>query len=167
MGGKPVAGATGGRSPRVLALVGGCLLVAGCHTMVPVVGSAPLLGTRVSLVVNDAGRVALGEAVGPEVAELEGRLVDRDSTRLVLSVSMVRLLRGGVQVWSGERVTVRREHVSTVRERHLSKSRSAVLAGVASAALAVIIRQGIRGGGVLDPTVSRPDSAQSTRIPRP
>lgn len=166
MDGKPVAAARG-VTARAAALAVGCLLATGCYTMIPVAGTAPPLGARVALLVNDAGRVALGGTVGPEVAELEGRLVDRDSTRLVLSVSMVRLLRGGVQVWSGERVTVRREHVSTVRERHLSKSRSAVLAGVASAALAVIIRQGIRGGGVLDPTVSRPDSAQSTRIPRP
>ena len=166
MGGKPARGVRG-LTPRALPLVSGCLLLTGCYSMVPVVGNAPPLGSRVALQVNDAGRVALGEAVGPEVAELEGRLVDRDSARLVLSMSMVRLLRGGVQVWSGERVTVRREHVSAVRERHFSKSKSAILAGAASAALAVIIRQGILGGGTIDPTVSRPDTAQSTRIPWP
>jgi len=166
MGGKPVRGARG-LALRALPLVGGCLLLTGCYSMVPVVSDAPPLGSRVALQMTDAGRVALGEAVGPEVAELEGRLVDRDSAQLVLSMSMVRLLRGGVQVWSGERVTVRRTHVSAVRERHFSKSKSAILAGAASAALAVVIRQGIRGGGTIDPTVSRPDTAQSTRIPWP
>lgn len=166
MGGKPVTGARG-RSPAALALVGGSLLLAGCYSMVPVAGNAPPLGARVGLQVNDAGRVALGEAVGPEVEALEGRLVDRDSARLVLSVSMVRLLRGGVQVWSGERLTVRREHVSSVQERHFSKSKSAILAGAATAALAAIIRQGILGGGTIDPAVARPDTAQSTRIPWP
>jgi hypothetical protein len=166
MDGKPVAGARG-VIPRGLALVVGCLLAAGCYAMVPVAGTAPPLGARVALLVNDAGRVALGGTVGPEVAELEGRLVDQDSAQLVLSMLAVRPLRGGVQVWSGERLAVSRAHVALLQERHLSKSKSAIVAGAVTAALAAVIRQGILGGGSIDPTVTPPDSAQSVRIPWP
>ena len=166
MDGKPVAAARA-VTARAAALAVGCLLATGCYSMVTVVGNGPLLGTRVELQINDAGRVALGGSVAPEVARLEGRLVGQDSAQVVLSVLAVHLLRGGVQVWSGERLTVSRAHVSELRERHLSKSKSAIVAGAVSAALAVIIRQGILGGGSIDPTVTPPDSAQSVRIPWP
>lgn len=166
MDGKPVAGSRGVIF-RGLALLAGCLLATGCYTMVPVAGNPPLLGSRVELVVTDAGRLALGGTVGPAIDRIEGRLVGQDSAQLVLSVLAVHLLRGGVQVWSGERLTVSREHVTQLRERHLSKSRSAIVAGAVTTALAVIIRQGVLGGGVLDPTTTPPDTAQSTRIPWP
>jgi hypothetical protein len=135
--------------------------------MVPVAGTAPLLGARVALQITDAGRVALGGTVAPEVAEVEGRLVAQDSAQVVLSVLAVRPLRGGVQVWSGERLAVSRAHIALIKERHFSKSKSAILAGAVSAALAVVIRQGVLGGGILDPTTPPPDTAQSTRIPWP
>jgi hypothetical protein len=121
----------------------------------------------VTLQINDAGRVALGGSVGPEVAEIEGRLAGQDSAQVVLSVLAVRSLRGGMQVWSGERLSVARAHVSQLKERHFSKSKSAIVAGAVTAALAAVIRQGILGGGSIDPTVTPPDSAQSVRIPWP
>jgi hypothetical protein len=120
------------RFTAVLAL--GALLV-GCYTLQPTRGASLEPGTNVALDVTDVGRVALGGSMGPEIAQIEGRLLDADTAGYVVAVSMVRLLRGGSQVWRGEQVRIQAEHVGSAYERRFSRERSlamgvAVVAGV-------------------------------------
>lgn len=138
----------------------------GCYSLQPVVGNPLPLGTEVGIDITDAGRVALGGSMGPEIAQIEGRLVSRDSAEYVLAVSMVHLLRGGEQVWTGERVRIKSEYVSSVKERKLSKGRTAAMAVASVAVIAAIIRASLVGSVFGEPGKPPLDTFQATRIPR-
>jgi len=138
----------------------------GCYNLQPVVGNPLPLGTQVGLDINDAGRAVLGGSMGPEISLIEGRLVARDSVGYTLSVSQVHLFRGGEQVWSGERVVVKSEYVSSLRERKLSRGRTAAMVAASVGVVALIVRQSIVGSLFGDDGRLPPDSAQTIRIPR-
>ena len=61
--------------------------LAGCYTLQPARGATPVVGEKVAFDVNDAGRVALGGSLGPEIAQIEGRVVGHDSGEYVLAVN--------------------------------------------------------------------------------
>ena len=147
-----------------IALVWG--LAVGCYSLQPVVGNPLPLGTQVGIDITDAGRVALGGSMGPEIAQIEGRLVGRDSAEYVLAVSMVHLLRGGEQIWTGERIRIKTEHVSGIKERKLSKGRTIAMAAVSIGVVAFFIRQSLNGSLFGDEGRPPIDTFQSTRIPR-
>src|SRR5262245_20986479 len=90
----------------------GCLsvLLAGCYTLQPASGVAPL-GAIVAFDINDVGRVALGGAVGPEIGTIEGRLLNTADGEYTVAVKSVKYLRGGTQVWSGEPVAIKKDFV--------------------------------------------------------
>ena len=92
-------------------------LLAGCYSLQSAGGATPEVGTKIAFDVNDAGRVGLGGALGPEVMQIEGRLIERDSAGYLLAVSHIRLLQGGEQVWTGEQVRVRPEFVGNTYTR--------------------------------------------------
>jgi hypothetical protein len=99
-------------------------LVVGCYTLQPIGGTEPQVGSRVAFDVNDAGRVALGGSMGPEIAQVEGQLLQKDSEGYLIAVSNVRLLRGGEQVWTGEQVRLNTQHLGTAYGRRFSLGRS-------------------------------------------
>lgn len=105
------------------ALVLGVLLT-GCSTLRPVQGPVPEPGTRLAFDVNDAGRVALGGAMGPEIAQVEGQLLGNEGGAYLVAVSGVTFLRGGHQTWSGETVRLRPEYIGNTYERRTSTGRS-------------------------------------------
>lgn len=82
------------------------------------------------LEINDAGRLGLGATMGPEIRQVDGRLINRENGDYQISVSSVRLMRGGEQVWSGETVLIKSEYVSSLNERRFSKGRTAALSTV-------------------------------------
>lgn len=151
---------------RVIGLAAGVIALAGCYTLQPVGGTIPPVGTRVAFDVTDAGRLALGGSMGPEIGRIEGTLVERENGELVLAVSSVRMLRGGEQTWGGERIRIRSEHVGTAYERRLSKSRTFALVAVGVGAVAVFVAQSVTGGGSEDEP-PLPDTVQTQVIPRP
>lgn len=103
----------------------------GCYTLRPAAGVPPVPGEEVAFDVTDAGRVALGGSMGPEISRIEGLLVGTENEEYLVSIRSVQFLRGGQQRWNGERVGIRREHVGTVYHRRLSRSRSITLGAVA------------------------------------
>jgi hypothetical protein len=141
--------------------------LAGCYSLQPVTsGTVPMLGAPVALDINDAGRVVLGGTMGPEIAQIEGRLVSKDNVDYVVSVSVVRFVRGGEQTWTGERIHIKNEFVTSVQEKKFSKGRTAILSAVAVGAVALLIRQALVGSGTGDlPTTPTDTSAQKVRIP--
>lgn len=153
---------------RYVALLMGGLLFTGCYTLQPVVSTQPLIGTQVALGINDVGRAVLGGSMGPEIDEIEGRLVQRNGGEFVIAVATVRLLRGGEQTWTGERIVVKSEYVTQVREKKFSRGRTALLSAVALGGVAILVTRAIVGSGRAAPLPAPGDSnSTSIRIPWP
>jgi hypothetical protein len=142
-------------------------LVMGCYTLQPISGTAPQLGTAIAFDINDAGRLALGGSMGPDISQIEGRLVSNDASEYVIGVSAIRLLRGGEQVWHGETVHIKSEYVSSRYERRLSKSRTLVAGAVGVGAIAFIVSRSLLGAGTIDQGKGPDSSATAQRRPRP
>lgn len=125
-------------------------LLAGCYESIPLSGvrPEPAPGTRLVVELTDEGRVALAPQVGPEVARIEGALVERSDSGYVLGVSAVIGLWGSQSRWTGERVAFRMSQVRRLSERRLSPWRTAVAAGGATAGfVAFVLTRGLIGGG--------------------
>ena len=105
----------GNRCAPMMRIIG-ALAVAGqvsCYVLQPVAaGVTPVLGQVIAMDINDAGRVALGGSIGPEISQIEGRVTRNEGDEYELAVSTVRLLRGGEQGWAGEKIRLRKEFVS-------------------------------------------------------
>jgi hypothetical protein len=77
--------------------------------------------------------------VGPGALRIEGTLVDRTDSLLVLRVSEVDYLEGRTTKWSGETVRVPRDYVGTVGERNFSRGRTWLAVGAAAALTAAAV----------------------------
>jgi hypothetical protein len=142
-------------------------LAAGCYTYQPVAGVVPEVGMQVAFDVNDAGRVALGGQMGPEIAQVEGLLVQKDSGSYLVAISTVRLLRGGEQVWTGEQVRLRSEYLGSAYQRRFSMGRSAALGAAALGGFgAFLVSRSILGSGSKD-LPGQPTDTANTRLARP
>ena len=148
-----------------LTVMGG--LLGGCYTLQPTGGPVPEAGSSIALDLNDAGRLALGGSMGPEIAQIEGRLLSKDDDEYRVAVSSLHLLRGGEQAWNGEDVRVRRDYVAAVRERKFSRGRTLALAAAGVGGVAFFVTRSIVGGGIESPPKVPPDSSASQRIPQP
>jgi len=143
-------------------------MLAGCYSLQPVSSSTLQVGTKVAFDVNDAGRVGLGGTVGPEVGRIDGLLVGRENGEYFLAVSGVQLLRGGQQVWSGERVGIKSEYVGTVYERRFHRGRTIALsAAVVGGLAAVVVTRDLFGLGTTGRPEPPPDTGIALRIRRP
>lgn len=152
------------RAAAVIAMMG---MVAGCYATHPVAGTAVPVGNVIILTVTDQGRAALVDQMGPSIASVEGRLVARDSAAYTLAMQSVHLLRGGEQVWTGERVRIRSEHVASVSEKKFSRSRTALVSAATIAVIVGVAKSGLAGLIQGDEGKTPSDSAVSVRIPRP
>ncbi len=124
------------RRTAALAALG---VLMGCYTLKPVGEVEPKPGAKLAFEVNDAGRVALGGTMGPEIAQVEGLLIEKDSQGYLLAVSNVRLLRGGEQIWSGEKVRLNNQYLGPAYERRFSLGRSVGLGVIGIGGVAAIV----------------------------
>ena len=113
-------------------------LAGACYAYHPV-AAAPELASRVSVVLSDFGRLEASRQIGPRADRVEGALVAITDTGYVLAVSGVKPLNAEWVRWTGETVSVRRDHVALLYERRLSKVRTAVFIGGAVAALVTTV----------------------------
>lgn len=153
------------RIANVGALVLAGMGLAGCYTLQRSQSTQLPVGSQVALDITDAGRVQLGGQMGPEIAQVEGRLFATEADEYVIAVSHVKLLRGGEQVWQGERVRVRKEHVSRVYERRFSRGRSVVAGALGTGAVLFIVTRAIVGAGLGDEGILPSDSTGTQRRP--
>lgn len=142
------------------------MCLAGCYTFEPARQSSLAPDSMIALDINDRGRVAMGGSIGPEISQIEGRLVSMDSSEYVLHVTGVHFLRGGEQAWTGEMVHVKTDFVSARYERQFSWVRTGLLSAVAVGAIAVVAAKGLTGLGTGDLPMPKDSSAQTTRSPR-
>lgn len=140
------------------------ILLSGCYTLRPAGGVVPEIGKELAFDVNDAGRVALGGSMGPEIAQIEGRLLSRENAEYLVAVRAVRMLRGGEQVWRGEPVRIRPEYVGTTYERQFSRGRTVTLGAIGIGAIAVLLTRSLTGSGSEEPPGQGPPGT-AQRIP--
>lgn len=141
------------------------LALTGCYTLQPARGGVPEIGQKIAFDVNDIGRAALGGKMGPEIDQIEGRLLQRDTSQYVVAVSGVHMLRGGVQPWSGEAVQIKPEYVGKTYTRQFSRTRTIALAAIGVGAVALIATQSLIGGG--DNPPKEPGDTVTARIQPP
>ena len=119
-------------------MLGSMPYLAGCYASMPVNGT-PATGTTVVLDLNDRGRVALGEQIGPSATSVEGKVAAASDSAYSLRVSSVSYLNGQSNRWSGEPLTVPANLVSRATQRSFSRGRTTLLGVAAAATLAVLI----------------------------
>lgn len=148
-------------------IAGTLALSTGCYELRPAAGTAPEPGQAIGLDINDAGRLALGGSMGPEIGQIEGRLVQHTETDYVVAVTDVHFLRGNDQVWSGENVHVPNGYVTQVYQRRLSKAKTVAVAAVGVGAVALLVTRSLGGLGDVTPIpLTQPgDTAHTVRRP--
>ena len=132
---------------RIAVLMVGALGLVGCYTLRPTRGATPQVGEKVAFDLNDNGRAALGGSMGPEIGQIEGRLLQKDTAQYVVAVSAVRLIRGGEQTWGGEAVRIKPEYVSSAYTRQFATGRTVALTALGAGAIAFIVTQSLIGSG--------------------
>lgn len=149
--------------PAVALLVS--LSVTGCYTLQPITTATIGVGSMVAFDITDAGRVAFGGAMGPEIAQIEGRVYQMERNEFEVAVTRVGLLRGGEQVWKGERIRVKSEYVSRSYERQFSRGRTVVAGAVGAGLVVFLVTRSILGDGIGDDAKVPGDTADSQRRP--
>jgi hypothetical protein len=123
------------------------VLVSGCFTYTPVIGTQPVPGQRLALTISDQGRVALADRVSSGVVRIDGTLVSALNGEYVLSVTDVATISGSSH-WSGERVSINKDHVTGIMQRRFSKGRTAMAVGATVVTIgAFIVTRGLFGIG--------------------
>ena len=134
---------------------------AACYTTHPLM-AAPEPGAVAVVSLNDRGRVALGEAIGPNADRVEGSVVSRSDTSFVLAVRTVDYIGGASNEWKGESVTVPVAGVRGMTEKRFSKARTYLAAGalVAGVVAFIVTRSLLGESGTLveDPGSGNPPS---------
>ena len=139
--------------------------LSGCYSMEPTFGTMPPAGTPVAFDVNDVGRVALGGSMGPEIAQVEGTLVSKDTSNLLLAVTQVHFLKGGWQVWNGEQVQLKSSYIGSTYKKEFSTSRTITLAAAAAAGFYWIASHSLIASGTEDTNNGGGTTNASRRLP--
>jgi len=119
----------------------------------------PPAAVRIEFLLNDQGRAALEGKLGPAVQKVEGEVLNQDGGSYDLSVYRVTGFDGKSSTWTGEHVTLAKDHAMGYQVRRLNKVRSSLLAAGVVAGIVVIFfgkALGI-GGGSEDGTIPPED----------
>jgi len=135
-----------------LVVAGGVLpVLAGCYTYVPLAALQPAPGTKLSLVLNDEGRVQAAHEVGPYTMRVEGELLRSTDADYVLAVTDVVDIRGAHNRWTGEAVPLSRSYVMTTYEKRFSLAKTILVIGAATVGFVALVASrnllGIGGSG--------------------
>ncbi len=102
--------------------------------------------------------------MGPEIVQVEGRLLAKEDGEYLVAVTAVRTIRGGEQVWRGEQVRIKSEHVGPPYVRRFDTIRSVAVGGtVVGGFTAFLIGRAIRGSGSGGDRGGQSDTAQAQR----
>lgn len=144
-----------GAARRPLAVLVGTLhLCTACYQYVPV-QTAPAVGSHVGLDINDDGRVALRDQLGPSIVRLEGRVSAVETGAVIVRASSVTQISGRPVPVDDISVRVSQGHIERMDERRLSRTRTwVVIGGIVTVAAAFLLSGGIGGRS---PTPDPPD----------
>ncbi|MGE5082988.1 MAG: hypothetical protein ACM3ND_08790 [Acidobacteriota bacterium] len=127
------------RTIASLGIASTVLWTSGCYSYAVRPVSEISQDATVTADINDVGRVALGDRVGPEVMQVEGKVVQRSDSSVRLLVTQVTYLNGNTEAWQGQEVGLRAQDVKLVTQRTFSRSRTALLIGAMAVGLVAAI----------------------------
>ena len=134
---------------RALAAIAavGLALDTACYSYVPV-KTSPAPGADVRVELTREGTTELARYLGPRVASVDGKLLSVSTDgALVMEVTLVQIVDGARQQWTGEGlVTFPQAYVTSVQARTLD-GRKSTIAGIALAASLVAVMELILKGG--------------------
>ena len=114
-------------------------LLAGCYTLVPVATLQPAPGTKLSVLLNDEGRMQTAQQIGPYTMRIDGELVQASESNYVLAVTEVVDIRGAHSKWTGETVPLPKSYVMTTYERRFSTPKTVLLLGTVTAGFMALV----------------------------
>ena len=155
------------RLHRVVSVVLLGVLSAGCYTLEPAGGVTPEVGTGVAFDINDVGRVALGGSMGPEILQIEGRLLSKDGNDYLVGVTAIHLINGGTQTWRGESVRIKPDYVSTTYLKRYSAGKTIALSAIGVGAVVALAGASLIGNGAPDHQGGGGDTSHTRRAPIP
>lgn len=115
------------------------LFQVGCHTFLPMQESAPVPRTQVAVVLNDRGRVQVGDRLGQTIDRIEGVLVESSESAVKMQVARTVTLQGASTIWAGEEVVLSRDGVRGFQPRQFSRGRTVMLVIGAIAGVGVLV----------------------------
>ena len=125
------------------------LSLAACYSYRPVTDPGPEPGARISAALSQEGAVSLAPWLGPEVAEVSGRVVDASPDTLRVSLISVTSQQGIPTSWRGEMVPLPRARLSSIGERHIAAGGTALLGAGLLGGLYMLCRL-MGGAGVFE-----------------
>ncbi|HVE78132.1 MAG TPA: hypothetical protein VNA89_04705, partial [Gemmatimonadaceae bacterium] len=84
------------------------LVLGACFSYRPVTTVARPAGSRVNVLLSDAGAIRLAPRIGERVSNVEGTVLASDGDSLTLALALVRRRGEGTVGWAGERITLHR-----------------------------------------------------------
>ena len=151
---------------RRIVVLATVLVSVGCYSTRPIAGQSTALGSTLVISINDAGRAALSGSMGPSISEIEGRLIERDSSTYLLAVTQIHMFGGGDQVWSGERVSIQSSFVNTVSEKKFSRTKTGLIGAAAVGVVALVLSKGLSGVLSGEDGKVPPDTGTAVKYPR-
>lgn len=141
--------------------------LAACYTYTPPLEVRPEVGRTFAFEPTDEGRATLAAGIGSGTERIEGVLLDLTDTTYGVSVARVVDVRGQVARWSGEVVSLRREHIGAVRQRRKSPARTALAVGAVTAGVVAIVSVAaldVFGNDPGGPPGEQPPPAEDSRV---
>ena len=131
----------------------------GCH-VAALHGAKPNVGENVAFDVNDAGRMALGGSLGPEISQIEGACSAAKMASTCWPSPTSSSCVGASRFGRGACPCIKPDYVATTYERKFSRPRTIAVSAVGVGLAAFFVTRSIKGGG--SPTDKIPgDSAQT------
>lgn len=123
-------------------------LAGGCYTYRSAASIPVASGSRVALMLNDQGRVGISHRVGPEIARIDGSVVEKTDSAYTIRVRKITDLAGNTQLWSDETISVSQEYLKDVTVRQFSRNRTMLAVGASGLAFgAFVLTRSIIVGG--------------------
>lgn len=126
-------------APRMV-MAAALIAQAACYGYVPVTPDTPEPGSHLRVALNEQGASQLTSVLGPEVVELDGRLLAREDQTLSLLVSSYQTRRNAELAGTGDPVHVSIDQITRVEQKRLAPGRS-ILLGLALAGGAFVLNR--------------------------
>ena len=139
------------------------LLLQGCYETLPLQQGSPPASVGVQLILNDKGRVAVGDRLGSAVEKIEGTITAQNSDSYTIAVTQVYQIGGNSSKWNGEAVTIAKDGTDGFRIHRFNQTRTVVLAVAIVVAVTVfLVTVGLKAGGTGDSSSGLPGSTGQT-----
>ncbi|HEX5387575.1 MAG TPA: hypothetical protein VFW66_12785 [Gemmatimonadales bacterium] len=115
---------------RAIAIAAGITAAAGCYRYEAVTGPAPVAGQDIRADLSSAGTSQVRTHFGPNVAQVDGKVLDIRSDTLLLAVTAARTQDGFTIEVPSDTVALPRAAVTSVSKRSFALGQSALVGGL-------------------------------------